>query len=76
MTMDWYAHMLVEQSREKEAYKYLLEAYDLSAKINGLEHEQTITILNDLGTIGCRQGEYDLSIKYLIQAVEAGKNNL
>ena len=73
MTLDWYAHMLVENSREKEGYKYLLEAYDLSKKINGLEHEQTITILNDLGTINCRQGEYDLSIKFLNQAIEAGK---
>ena len=73
MTLDWYGHMLVDQSREKEAYKYLLEAYELSKNINGIEQEQKVTMLNDLGTICCRQGEYNLSIDYLNQALKDGK---
>lgn len=73
MTYDYYGHLLIEQSKELEAYKMLIEAYELSIQINGLEHEQTITILNDLGILDCRQGNYKLSIQRLNQALEAGK---
>lgn len=74
MTLDYYAHLLIEKSKELEAYKMLLQAYELSIQINGIEHEQTITILNDLGTIECRQGNYNLSIQHLNQALKAGKS--
>lgn len=73
MTLDYYAHLLIEKSKELEAYKMLLQAYELSIQINGIEHEQTITILNDLGTIECRQGNYNLSIQHLNQALKAAE---
>ncbi|XP_043461787.1 tetratricopeptide repeat protein 19 homolog, mitochondrial isoform X1 [Leptopilina heterotoma] len=73
MTLDYYAHLLIEKSKELEAYKMLLQAYELSIPINGIEHEQTITILNDLGTIECRQGNYNLSIQHLNEALKAAE---
>lgn len=74
MTFDWYARMLFSQSRHTEAFNYFLQAYDICKKINGEEHEQTIILLNDLGTVSYMQGEYDEAVKYLSAATKIGKN--
>ncbi|XP_012229823.1 tetratricopeptide repeat protein 19 homolog, mitochondrial [Linepithema humile] len=74
MTFDWYARMLLSQSRHTEAFNYFLQAYDICKKINGEEHEQTVILLNDLGTVSCMQGEYDEAIKYLSAAARIGNN--
>ncbi|XP_011692252.1 PREDICTED: tetratricopeptide repeat protein 19 homolog, mitochondrial [Wasmannia auropunctata] len=74
MTFDWYAQMLLSQSRHTEALNYFLQAYNICKKINGEEHEQTVILLNDLGTIYCMQGEYDEAIKYLSAAARIGEN--
>lgn len=74
MTFDWYAQMLLSQSRYTEAFNYFLEAYDICKKINGEEHEQTIVLLNDLGTVSYMRGEYDEAVKYLSTATNIGKN--
>lgn len=76
MAYDWYAQMLLSQSRHTEAFNYFLQAYDVCKKVNGEEHEQTIILLNDLGTICCLQGEYDEAIKYLSAAAKIGSTIL
>lgn len=76
MTFDWYARMLFSQSRHTEAFNYFLQAYDICKKVNGEEHEQTVVLLNDLGTISCIRGEYDEAIKYLSAATKIGNNIL
>ncbi|XP_025073229.1 tetratricopeptide repeat protein 19 homolog, mitochondrial isoform X2 [Pogonomyrmex barbatus] len=74
MTFDWYARMLLSQSRHTEAFNYFLQAYDICKKVNGEKHEQTVVLLNDLGTISYIRGEYDEAVKYLSLAAEIGKN--
>jgi len=74
MTFDWYARMLHSQSRHTEAFNYFLQAYEICKKVNGEEHEQTVVLLNDLGTISYIRGEYDEAVKYLSTAAEIGKN--
>ncbi|XP_012539948.1 tetratricopeptide repeat protein 19 homolog, mitochondrial [Monomorium pharaonis] len=74
MTFDWYAKMLLSQARYTEAFNYFLQAYDICKKMNGEEHEQTVVLLNDLGTICCIRGEYDEAIKYLSAAAKIGEN--
>lgn len=69
---EWYAAMLFSQSRYAEALGYLTRAYDISLKINGEEHEQTVILLNDMGTVNCMVKEYDQAIQYLSKAVEIG----
>lgn len=76
MTFDWYAQMLLSQSRHTEAFNYFLQAYDICKKVNGEEHEQTVVLLNDLGTVSCIRGEYDEAIKYLSVATKIGNNIL
>lgn len=74
MTFDWYAQMLLLQSRHTEAFNYFLQAYNICKKINGEEHEQTIVLLNNLGTISYMQGEYDEAVGYLSAATKIGRN--
>lgn len=74
MTFDWYAQMLLSQSRHTEAFNYFLQAYNICKKINGEEHEQTIVLLNDLGTVSYMQGEFDEAVKYLSAATKIGTN--
>jgi len=75
MTFDWYAQMLLSQSKHTEAFKYFLQAYDICKKINGEVHEQTVILLNDLGTVSYIQGDYDEAIKYLSAAAKIGNTN-
>ncbi|XP_011252025.2 tetratricopeptide repeat protein 19 homolog, mitochondrial isoform X2 [Camponotus floridanus] len=74
MTFDWYARMLLSQSRHAEAFNYFLQAYNICKKINGEEHEQTIVLLNDLGTVSYMQGKFDEAVKYLSAATKIGRN--
>lgn len=72
IAFDWYARILLSQSRYTEALNYLLQAYNICKKMNGEEHEQTVVLLNDLGTIYCVLEEYDEAIKYLSAAAKIG----
>ena len=73
MSLDWYARMLLTQSKYDRALKYFEQAYHLCLRVHGAEHEQTVVLLNDLGTISCLLGEYDKAINYLTTAAEIGK---
>lgn len=76
MTYDWYARMLLSQSRYTEASKYFLQAYNISKKMYGEIHEQTVILLNDLGTVSYKQEKYDEAIEYLSAASEIGNYNI
>ncbi|XP_076629945.1 tetratricopeptide repeat domain 19 isoform X1 [Colletes latitarsis] len=73
LNLEWYAAMLFSQSQYADAMKYLTQSYNISVQINGEEHEQTVVLLNDLGTVNCMLKEYDEAIKYLSKAIEIGK---
>jgi tetratricopeptide repeat protein 19 len=72
MTFDWYAQMLMSQSRHTEAFYYFLQAYNICKEINGEEYEQTVVLLNDLGTVCYKQEKYDEAVKYLSAAAKIG----
>ncbi|XP_046736144.1 tetratricopeptide repeat protein 19 homolog, mitochondrial [Diprion similis] len=74
MTMDWYARLLLTQSKHDKAFEYFLKAYEVSLKINGEKHEQTAVLLNDLGTISFMKGDNNGAIDYLTKATEIGKD--
>ncbi|XP_015431401.1 PREDICTED: tetratricopeptide repeat protein 19 homolog, mitochondrial isoform X2 [Dufourea novaeangliae] len=73
LALEWYGGMLFSESRYVDALRYLTEAYDISVKMNGIEDEQTVVLLSDLGTVNCAMKEYDEAIKYLTKATEIGK---
>jgi len=74
MTLDWYARFLHEQNRLDEAFSHYKRAYDMCVKINGEIHEQTVILLNDLGTISFLRGDNDNAILYMTKAVETGRH--
>ncbi|KAK2587427.1 hypothetical protein KPH14_003139 [Odynerus spinipes] len=74
LTSYWYAQMLFSQEKYKDAYKYFEQSYDLCIKANSREQEQTVYILNYLGTISCMMQDYDKAIDYLTTAIEIGKS--
>lgn len=72
LTMDWYAKFLVDVNRLPEAFEYFKKAYDLCVEINGVDNEEIVAVLNDLGTICFVQNDIDNALSYLTQAVAIG----
>jgi len=72
MTLDWYARFLVDANRLPEAFEYFKKAYDLCVQMNGVNNEETVVLLNDLGTICFVQNDFDSAISYLTEAVAIG----
>lgn len=74
MSLDWYARFLLERERMEEALNNFQKAYKMSLKVNGEIHEQTVVLLNDLGTINFLMGNNDEAIEYLQKAIEIGRH--
>ncbi|KAL7287847.1 hypothetical protein TKK_0017916 [Trichogramma kaykai] len=73
MNLDFLAHLLLSMSRYTEAMKYMEKAYVQCVKLNGEEHEQSVVLLNDLGSISFLKGNLDDAIDYLNKAIEIGE---
>ncbi|KAJ9580804.1 hypothetical protein L9F63_024020, partial [Diploptera punctata] len=73
MSLDCYAKLLVDSNRLKEAFECFKKAYDLNVKINGEVHEETVVLLNDLGTVCIVQNDFDSAMSYLMKAVDIGE---
>lgn len=73
MSRDWYANMLLSESRLSEALENYQKSYQLCTEIYGKNHEQTVILLNDLGTVCCLLGQHDRALGYLNDAIETGR---
>ncbi|XP_063233876.1 tetratricopeptide repeat protein 19 homolog, mitochondrial [Bacillus rossius redtenbacheri] len=73
MTLDWFGRFLLEENRAAEALECFEKAYRTSLKVHGEEHEQTVVLLNDLGTVAFLCGDHDRAVGYLGHAVEVGR---
>lgn len=73
MSLDWFAKMQLSQSKFSAALKNIERAYQVCLRVHGREHEQTVVLLNDLGTISCLAGDDDQAINYLTSAAEIGE---
>lgn len=72
VNLEWYASMLFSQSHYVEALKYFTQAYKICIKINGEEHEETVILLCNLGSVNYMLQKYDQAIEYLSKALELG----
>jgi tetratricopeptide repeat protein 19 len=72
LAMDWYARFLVDVNRLPEALEYFKKTYDLCVQINGVDNEEVVAVLNDLGTICFVQNDIENALSYLTQAVAIG----
>lgn len=73
MSMDWYARFLLETNRKSEALTCFKKAYEMCVRVNGMEHEQTVILLNDLGTVSTLVGDNESALNYLEQAKKIGE---
>ncbi|OAD61343.1 hypothetical protein WN48_01850 [Eufriesea mexicana] len=63
LSSEKYASMLFSQSQYANALEYFIQAYDVCIKINGEENEQTVILLNNLGSVCYMLQQYDQTIK-------------
>lgn len=72
-TLDWYGRYLIDCKKEvDEGITCLRKAYEICIDVNGKKHEQTIVMLNDLGTYSNMIGDGDSAINYLKEAAKIG----
>lgn len=64
----------LEQGRILEAQKCFEDALTVSEKVNGLEHEVTLSLLNDVGTVASMLHDYERALKLLREAITRGRN--
>ncbi|XP_054712483.1 tetratricopeptide repeat protein 19 homolog, mitochondrial-like [Uloborus diversus] len=73
-SMEWYAkYVLVAAGLLKDALQYYEKAIDISEKINGTNHPQTITLLNDIGTVLTSMKDYESAITKFEKAIHSSK---
>ncbi|RZF42170.1 hypothetical protein LSTR_LSTR004319 [Laodelphax striatellus] len=74
MSLDWYARFLQQQNRLDEALAYYKKAYAMCVKLHGEIHEESVVLLNDIGTISYLKGDKDEALTYMTRAIEVGKH--
>ncbi|XP_022198074.2 tetratricopeptide repeat protein 19 homolog, mitochondrial isoform X2 [Nilaparvata lugens] len=74
MSLDWYARFLQQQNRLDEALVHYKKAYAMCVKVNGEVHEESVVLLNDIGTISYLKGDKDEALAYMTKAIEVGKH--
>lgn len=75
MSMDWYARFLLNIHKYDLAKQHFIKAYEMSARVNGPEHEQTAVLLNDIGSVCSLQKNYSEAIQYFEKAIEAAETS-
>lgn len=74
MSVDWYARYLLASRKLKEAIDNFKQALDVSEKINGASHPQTLVLLNDIGSVHSLMKEYESAIDIFKKAIERSSN--
>ncbi|RWS12488.1 Tetratricopeptide repeat protein 19-like protein [Dinothrombium tinctorium] len=72
MITDWYSKHLLKIGDKENSLKHANIAYDISVNVNGIQHPQTITLLNDIGSIHFAMHHFEQSIEYFQKAVRLG----
>lgn len=72
MSADWYAKHLLDTGKYSVAQTYFEKALDISEKINGPTHPQTLVLLNDLGSVASLRKDYEKALEYFEKAISLG----
>ncbi|XP_008193607.2 tetratricopeptide repeat protein 19 homolog, mitochondrial [Tribolium castaneum] len=70
---DWYSQFLLDVGDVKQALIHLREAYNACKRTKGRNSEQSMLLLNDLGTTSFRAGDIDNAQGYLKEAITVGR---
>lgn len=68
------AHYYLNRGNFDKAHEYFTKAYDISLKRKGIMTEQTVKLLQQLGSVCYQKGELETAIVYLKRAIELGKH--
>jgi tetratricopeptide repeat protein 19 len=72
---DWFAKHLLIMNDYSAAAAMLLKAYEISTKVLGPLHDQTLILLNDIGTTLAMNNSPDEGKKFIEKAVEGAITN-
>lgn len=70
---DWYAQYLLDKGDLKQSQKLLESAYEICTEVKGKVSEESMMLLNDLGTTSWRAGNLKEAEEYLREAVAISK---
>lgn len=70
MSVDWYARYLLASGKLKDAIEHFKKALEVSEKVNGVSHPQTLVLLNDIGSVHSLLKEYESAIEIFKKAIE------
>ncbi|GIX94582.1 tetratricopeptide repeat protein 19, mitochondrial [Caerostris darwini] len=70
MCVDWYARYLLASGMLKDAKENFQKALDISERINGISHPQTLVLLNDIGSVHSLLNETDLAVENFKKAIK------
>lgn len=70
MSVDWYARYLLAHGKLKEAIENFQKAFEVSEKVNGTSHPQTLVLLNDIGSVHSLMKQYEFAIDIFKKAIE------
>lgn len=69
-SIDWFARYLLASGKTRDAIENFEKALDVSEKINGVSHPQTLVLLNDIGSVYTLIKEYGTAIEIFNKAIE------
>ncbi|UYV79291.1 SLC25A26 [Cordylochernes scorpioides] len=72
MTYSSYGKHLLNRFKYQLAQEQLEKALEITEKICGLEHPQTLVLMNDLGTTMALQKNFEKAQQYIAKAIEVG----
>lgn len=70
MSLDWFARYLLACGMLKEAKENFQRALEVSEKVNGVSHPQSLVLLNDIGSVHSLLKEHDLAIANFKRAIQ------
>ena len=70
MILDWYSKYCQLRQDFKLALQYTTEAYQLSKKVLGEVHEQTLVLMSDMGVLTEKTGNADEAIRILKKVID------
>merc|ERR1719510_1470211 len=73
MSRDVYAQYLMSIGRNKSAREQFKQAYDISCEVNGETDQQSLVLLNSLGTVSAAMGENKVAQEYFEEVIQKAR---
>lgn len=75
MSIDWFARYLLSRGQFVLAENNFEKALEVSERINGPKGEQTLVLMNDIGTVATLRKDFDKAINVLQEVIDRGQQS-